>query len=131
MLPTFTELGQAKIPDGFEPDGYSLVEFLQGGPAPKRDYFYWELHEKAGGPIQAIRWDTWKGVRPVASGPVEIYDLARDLAETNNLAAKRPELVAQAVKLMNGARTAHPDWPDPATAAPPKKKAAKKKAVKK
>jgi arylsulfatase A len=126
LLPTFTELGQAKIPDGFKPDGYSLVEFLQGGPAPKREYFYWELHEKAGGPIQAIRWDTWKGVRPVASGPVEIYDLARDLAETNNLAAKRPELVAQAVKLMNGARTAHPDWPDPATAAPPKKKAVKK-----
>ncbi|MFK8115595.1 MAG: arylsulfatase [Rubripirellula sp.] len=131
LLPTFTELGQAKIPAGFKPDGYSLVEFLQGGPAPKREYFYWELHERAGGPIQAIRWDTWKGVRPVASGPVEIYDLAKDLAETNNLAAQRPELVAQAVKLMNGARTAHPDWPDPATAAPPKKKAAKKKAVKK
>ncbi len=122
LLPTFTELGNAEIPAGFKPDGFSLVEFLKGAAAPKRDYFYWELHEKSNGPIQAVRWDQWKGVRPVASGPVEIYDLKNDLAETNDLAAENPELVEKAVRLMNGARTAHPDWPDPATAAPPKKR---------
>jgi len=122
LLPTFTELGNAEIPAGFKPDGFSLVEFLKGAAAPKRDYFYWELHEKSNGPIQAVRWEQWKGVRPVASGPVEIYDLKNDLAETNDLAAENPELVEKAVRLMNGARTAHPDWPDPATAAPPKKR---------
>jgi hypothetical protein len=53
------------------------------------------------------------------------------LAASNKLATKCPELVAKAVKLINGARPAHPDWPNPATAAPPKKKAPKKHAVKK
>ena len=125
LLPTFTELGKAELPDGFEPDGHSLVEFLKGGPAPKRDYFYWELHERSGGAIQAIRWDDWKAVRPKPGGPVELYDLKKDLAESNNLADKHPELVKKAVETMNAARTPDPDWPDPATAVA-KKKAKKK-----
>ena len=62
LLPTFAELGQAEMPPGFYPDGYSLVEFLKGGAAPDRDYFYWELHERQS--IQAIRWGDWKAVRP-------------------------------------------------------------------
>jgi arylsulfatase A len=62
LLPTFAELGGAEILKGFEPDGKSLVDFLKGGPAPQRDYFYWELHEGGGGGIQAIRWDDWKAV---------------------------------------------------------------------
>lgn len=115
LLPTFAELAGAELPDGYRPDGHSLVDFLKGGNAPDRDYFYWELHEGRNS-IQAIRWDDWKAVRPKAGAPVELYDLAKDLGETTNLAAKKPDLVKRAVKLMNGARTAHPDWPDPAVA---------------
>ena len=126
LLPTFTELAGSDLPAGYHPDGYSLVNFLKGGPAPKRDHFYWELHEKSNGPIQAIRWGNWKAVRPVASGPVEIYDLSNDLGETDNLADERPDLVAKAINMMNAARTPHPDWPDPATVSPPKRKAKKK-----
>lgn len=119
LLPTFAELGRAAIPTGFQPDGHSLVEFLKGGPAPRRDYFYWELHE--GRSIQAIRWGDWKAVRPRQGGAVELYNLADDLGETKNLAAVHPDLVARAVEMMNAARTPDPAWPDPAMA-PPKKK---------
>jgi arylsulfatase A-like enzyme len=129
LLPTFAELAGAELPDGYRPDGYSLVEFLKGGAAPQRDYFYWELHEKSGGPIQAIRWDDWKAVRPVPSGPVELYDLSSDLGEKTDLAAQHPDLVTKAVAMMNSARTPDPDWPDPATtpkkATGPRKKKAK------
>ncbi|MFC1758774.1 arylsulfatase [Planctomycetota bacterium] len=114
LLPTFAELGQAEIPPGFQTDGCSLVSFLEGGPAPKRDYFYWELHERRPGAIQAIRWDDWKAVRPKPGAAVELYDLSKDLAETKNLAASHPSLVAKAITTMNRARTADPDWPDPA-----------------
>lgn len=121
LLPTFAEAAQADLPKGFETDGHSLVDFFKGGPAPKRDYFYWELHERNPGAIQAIRWDDWKAVRPKPGAPVELYDLNKDLAESNNLAEERPELVAKAIKMMNQARTPDPDWPDPAVAKPKKK----------
>ncbi|MCA9249327.1 MAG: sulfatase-like hydrolase/transferase, partial [Planctomycetales bacterium] len=118
LLPTFAELGGADLPSEYKSDGYSLVEFLRGGPAPQRDYFYWELHE--GQHIQAIRWQNWKAVRSKQGAPVELYNLADDLAETKNLAETHPKLVAKAVDMMNAARTADPDWPDPA-ASPAKK----------
>ncbi|QDT16439.1 arylsulfatase [Alienimonas californiensis] len=122
LLPTFAELADAELPEDYETDGESLVGFLKGGPAPQRDYFYWELHEYGPGPMQAIRWDDWKAVRPVASGPVELYNLSKDLGEKDDLSDERPELVEKAVAMMNAARTAHPDWPDPATAEPPKRR---------
>lgn len=128
LLPTFTELGEGKLPKGYQPDGHSLVSFLKGGPAPKRDYFYWELHEFGPGSMQAIRFGNYKAVRPGPSAPVELYNLSTDLGEKIDLAADQPKRVTQAINMMNAARTADPDWPDPATAQPkPKKKKAPKK----
>ena len=127
LLPTFAELGGAELPEGYQTDGFSLVELLKGGDAPEREYFYWELHE-GNRSIQAIRWDDWKAVRPVAGGAVELYDLAADLGEKANLADRNPELVSKAVALMAGARTADPDWPDPAK---PKKAPGRKQGKKK
>jgi arylsulfatase A-like enzyme len=109
FLPTAVELAGAKLPDGFKPDGYSLMEFLKGGPAPKRDYFYWELHE--GRAIQAVRFGNWKAVRNGPSKPVELYDLSKDAGEATNLAAAQPELVAKAEALMKAARVDDPNWP--------------------
>lgn len=109
FLPTATELAGAKMPAGFKPDGHSLVSFLRGGPAPKRDYFYWELHEQM--PTQAVRFGDWKAVRPRHDRPIELYDLATDPGETKDLAAAKPDLVARAEALMKAAHTPDPNWP--------------------
>lgn len=111
FLPTVAELTGAQLPADFKPDGRSIVSFLKGGPAPKRDYFYWELHELGTGSIQAVRFDQWKAVRNGPSRPIEIYDLKSDRAESKNLAADRPELVARAESLMTSARVDDPNWP--------------------
>jgi len=109
FLPSVAELAGTKLPDGFKPDGCSLVSFLKGGPAPNRDYFYWELHE--GRPIQAVRFGDWKAVKNGPSAGVELYDLSKDVGETTDVSASRPELVAKAESLMKAAHVDDPNWP--------------------
>ncbi|MBL9190532.1 MAG: arylsulfatase [Opitutaceae bacterium] len=109
VLPTAVELAGAKLPAGYQTDGHSLVSFLRGGPAPQREYFYWELHEQA--PVQAVRFGQWKAVKPRHDRPIELYDLATDAAESRNLAATKPDLVARAESLMKAAHKPDPKWP--------------------
>jgi arylsulfatase A-like enzyme len=120
FLPTAAELAETKIPADCHPDGLSLVKFLQGGPAPSRDHFYWELHE--GTSLQAVRFGNWKAVRNGPEKPVELYNLENDAAEQTDLAKQKPVLVAQAEALMKSSRTEHPDWPLVQRAANNKKK---------
>lgn len=120
FLPTAAELAGAKLPDSLKPDGCSLVSFLKGRPAPKRDYFYWELHE--GRPIQAVRFGDWKAVKNGPSARVELYDLSKDVGETTDLAASKPELVARAESLMKAAHMDDPNWPMQERPTPKQKK---------
>jgi arylsulfatase A len=109
FLPTAAELAGAQLPAGFESDGLSLVAYLKGGPAPKRDAFYWELHE--GRPIQAVRFGDWKAVRNGPAAPMELYDLAADPGERKDLAPERPGMVRKAFELMRSSRVDDPNWP--------------------
>ena len=109
FLPTAVELAGAKMPAECHTDGHSLASHLKGGPAPKRDHFYWELHE--GTSLQALRFGDWKAVRNGPETAIELYDLKTDPGETHNLAREKPDLVAQAEALMKSARTESPDWP--------------------
>ncbi|MFK7851026.1 MAG: arylsulfatase [Akkermansiaceae bacterium] len=110
LMPTFVEMTGTAPPTGYKTDGLSLLDFLKGGNAPERDYFYWELHEGGGGK-QAARWGDWKAVRPKPMGEIEIYDLSKDLAETKDLATDRPDLVKRAIEIFDDAHTPHPVWP--------------------
>ncbi len=109
FLPTCADLAAAPIPAAVHPDGLSLVDYLKGGPAPRREYFYWELHE--GPSLQAVRWGDWKAVRNGPSKPIELYDLRADYAETRDLAADRPDLVTTAAAFMKAAHADDPNWP--------------------
>lgn len=109
FLPTAAELAGARLPKGFKTDGLSIVSLLKGGKAPKRDYFYWELHEAQ--PVQAIRFGKWKTVKNGPNAPLELYNLETDMAESRNLARAEPRLVARAARLMKQARVDDPNWP--------------------
>jgi len=108
FLPTAIELAHAQLPASCKPDGLSLVSFLKGGPAPKRDYFYWELYEAQ--PIQAIRFGDWKAVRNHPKGPIELYDLKADAGESHDIASAHPDLLAKAESLIRSARVDTPDF---------------------
>lgn len=109
FLPTAAELTGAKMPDGVKTDGLSLVSLLKGGAAPKRESFYWELHE--GRTIQAVRFGDWKAVKNGPNAPMELYDLKTDSSEQHDLARERRGVVAEAIRLMAASRTDDPNWP--------------------
>jgi arylsulfatase A-like enzyme len=124
FLPTAAELAGATLPQGFQPDGLSLVSFLKGGPSPQRDYFYWELHQGTTRPtpLSAVRFGKWKALRENPAAAIELYDLDTDSAEANNLAAKKTEVVAKAEALMKEAHRDDPNWKVRTAAVPPAKK---------
>jgi hypothetical protein len=61
--------------------------------------------------MQALRCGDWKVVRPTLSSPVELYNLARDPGERNDVAAQQPDVLKKLTTLMAGARVDSPDWP--------------------
>ncbi|MEM6978444.1 MAG: arylsulfatase [Planctomycetota bacterium] len=109
LMPTFVELSQATPPAGYETDGHSLVDYFNGGAAPSRDYFYWELH--GGSARQAARFGSVKAVRPRQNAKIEIYDLASDPGETTDLAEKHPDWLQQAKSIFAEAHREDPNWP--------------------
>jgi len=46
----------------------------------------------------------WKGVRlntfKKPDGPIELYDISKDLSEEKNVAAEHPEIVAEMARIM-------------------------------
>src|SRR5262249_23755176 len=84
VLPTLVELAGGQPRQGL--DGISIVPTLLGkGEQKQHEYLYWEFHE--GGFKQGIRMGDWKAVCEKQGGPLELYDLGKDLSETMDVAA--------------------------------------------
>ncbi len=107
FLPTCAALAGVAAPDGL--DGMSIVNELDGRPQIRHEYFYWEFHER--GFHQAVRWGDWKGVRLGPGRPVELYNLAEDLGEQTDVAARNPGVVKRIEEILASARTDSEYWP--------------------
>lgn len=98
ILPTFAELAAATLPKEFPKReltplaGISLAPILAGQQIEKRPPIHL-LYEKDRG----LRDGEWKLVS-FQSQPWELYHMPSDRAETNNVAAKHPEIVERMVK---------------------------------
>jgi arylsulfatase A-like enzyme len=106
LLATFAEMLGAKLPDNAGEDSVSLLPLLQGRDQPVRDQ---GVGTSIGG-TPALRSGSWKYIPAPGSGgwgkggdqsqPVQLYDLANDIAETKNLAVAMPEKVTEMKALL-------------------------------
>lgn len=108
MFPTFVELAGGKRPEGL--DGISMVPLFGGErEQAKHDHLYWELHGGRRGAIQMLRKGNWKAVRKNRSGnpsaPLALYDLTKDIGESQDLSSKFPEVADEIAKIMDSEHT--------------------------
>jgi arylsulfatase A-like enzyme len=129
VLPTSCAVAGVKPPEGIE--GVNLVPHLSGEKSePPHDMLAWRF-----GPQQAIRKGNYKLVigrdfEAMQNSEWQLFDLSTDLSEKTDLAASKPELVAELKSAWEAWNTKNitPLWPgtpreDPKPAKEPAKKA--------
>lgn len=103
VMPTLAELADAL---GHMPgmvDGLSIVPTLKGESDRQGEhaFMYWEWHlydwgkhrDVPNGLMQAVRMGRWKAVRHRSDEPFELYDLARDAGEDEDVASRHPDVI--------------------------------------
>jgi arylsulfatase A len=97
-------------------DGVSLVPVLRGEkPVPQNLYWHFPHYSNQGGkPGGAVRTGDYKLVDFYEGGRRELFDLKKDISESRNLAAEKPEVVKElAAKLDEWRKTVGARMPTP------------------
>ncbi|MFW5831331.1 MAG: arylsulfatase [Prolixibacteraceae bacterium] len=103
FMPTACEVAGIEVPKNT--DGISYLPELLGNneEQEKHSHLYWEFY--GNWDAQAVRKDNWKAVKNIyQDGEIELYNLANDPDESNNVASKHPEIVEQMDSLMSASR---------------------------
>jgi arylsulfatase len=101
LYPTLAELAGAKLPQGYTPDGRSLTPLLENARAPWPDRYLfthvgrWNKGQAAAAQHQRCRVRNTRYSLVNQGARWELYDLARDPGEKQDLAGERPEVVRE------------------------------------
>ena len=98
LVPTLLEAAGVDTAKTVGPlDGVSLMPVLRGESLPARTlcWHFPNYTNQGGRPAGAIREGDWKLIEQFEDGNVELYNLAQDVGETNDLAAAEPSRAAE------------------------------------
>lgn len=90
VLPLCLDVAGLPLPENRVLDGKNPLAALADGAASPHERLFFRYGKASG-----LRQGDWKLVRPSEKQGWELYDLAADPGETNNLAAERPAEVAR------------------------------------
>lgn len=115
-LPTMLDVIGKRDATPKNADGISLLPLLTGKAQNARPFLYREFSGYGG--QQMVRVGDWKAVRQNILRKkrlvTELYNLADDAGEQNNVAAEHPDIVARLEKIMAQQHTPSRDFPFPA-----------------
>jgi arylsulfatase A len=98
FFPTMLEMAGLKVDPRWGVDGLSLAPLLRGAGTLHRDAIYWHYphySNQGGVPSGAVRAGGYKLIEFFEDGRLELYNLARDIRERDNLAPREAQRTAQ------------------------------------
>lgn len=98
LLPTFAFLAEAEVPDDRSIDGRNIWPVLAGVEGTKSPHDMFFYHR--GNDLIAVRCGQWK-LHRLRENEFELYNLEDDIAETIDMAEKRPDLVMKLSTIMD------------------------------
>ncbi|MEA1996125.1 MAG: sulfatase-like hydrolase/transferase, partial [Gemmatimonadota bacterium] len=100
IMPTLAALCGTRIPAGATIEGTDIWPAVCGKPVEKERTFYWNT-----GSQRAVRTGDWKLIRNDISadeGRFELYNIAEDPQEKNDLAAGKPAVMTRMKEILAG-----------------------------
>jgi len=98
FFPTLLEIAGGRVDPAWKVDGVSLVPLLRGTGKLDRHALYWHYphySNQGGVPGGAVRAGDYKLIEFYEDGRLELYNLARDVGESEDLSRKDPRRAAQ------------------------------------
>ena len=110
VMPTLAAAAKAEDKLPTRRNGMNILPLIMGAKMPETDerMLYWEFPGKQ----RAARKGDWKVVTIKKDAPLELYNIRKDMTESNDLAKEYPELVEQFEREMKAGRVPSPNWPD-------------------
>ncbi len=93
LVPTLAALAGTEVPPEMDVEGIDIMPLVNGGTMTSERTFYW----RSGGRL-AVRIGDWKLIhngRTPDEGDVELFNIAEDPLETNDLAVQNPAKVEE------------------------------------
>ncbi|CDF79631.1 arylsulfatase [Formosa agariphila KMM 3901] len=97
LLPTFLELANETLPDGYQSDGESIVSLIKGALYNREKPIYWDWRFSNNSPYfwpsSGIQEANWKLLTNAELGRTELYNINTDWAEHIDVSQDYPEKV--------------------------------------
>ncbi len=109
LLPTFCELAQIELPEGYKPDGENISTIFENKPFERTKPLFWDWrfpriddnpYHAEGWPTGAVRYGDWKLLHNAEINRTELYNIKEDVFESRNLAEENPEKVKELLSLL-------------------------------
>jgi len=118
IFPTFLELAGIPLPEGYTADGESIVKALKGEPFERKKTIYWDWRyariNRPHWPSGAIQKNSWKLLVNEEAGRRELYNIANDWAEQENLIGQYPDKAKEMENDLNNWQSNLPEKANPA-----------------